>query len=61
MASPKPPQGSRQPRVKMHAKTESVLFQEDTDNFPKFSTPRSSAVSLPQALASLPVNFSVRI
>jgi hypothetical protein len=29
----------------MHAKTESMLFQEDTDNFPRFSTPSSSAVS----------------
>src|SRR5262245_49516434 len=49
--------GSRQPRVKMHAKTEPTLFQEDTDNFPKFSTPSSSAVSLPPALASCSVDL----
>jgi len=30
MASPKPPQGSRQPRVKMHAKAEAQPLQAAT-------------------------------
>ena len=51
----RPDEGSRQPRVKMHAKTESMLFQEDTENFPRFSTPSSSVVSPPAALASCSV------
>src|SRR5215813_8121933 len=50
-----PFEGSRQQRVKMHAKTQSTLFQKDTENFSRFSTPSSSAASPTSALASCSV------